>query len=758
MLDAHEHQQITFGTLVRKLGVRRDPGRVPLVPVVFNIDRGIDCEGIRFHGLEFEFISNPRRFENFEFFLNAVDYKGKVTFECSYNTDLLDAQTVHRRMAEFERMLAGIAANPAQPIGDLPLLPEDEERRLLSDWNATDADYPRDRCIHEVVEQQAARAPGALALAAHGGRLTYGELDKRANQVARLVRRHGAEPDGCVAVCMPGSIEMVTALLGVMKAGSAYVPIDPAYPPERIEFMIRDSGARLLLTLSAQAGSLPKLPVPCVCLDSDWGQFAREDDGALTRAATADNLAYVIYTSGSTGRPKGVAIEHRSLMNLVTWHIRTYGVQASDRATQFAGVAFDATAWELWPYLAAGASIHIPDEMTRGSASAIVHWLANNGVTISFLPTPLAEAVMKEKWPAPVALKVLLTGGDRLHRGVPAGMPFRLVNHYGPTESTVVTSYAEVDPEESRDMDPPIGVPIANTRVYVVDERRRPVPVGVAGELLVGGEGLARGYINAPALTAQAFVGVDMGDGITRRVYRTGDLVRHRADGRIDFLGRIDAQVKIRGNRVELGEIEAVLDEHPAVAQSAAIVTGAGRRADRLTACYVPRTGVSVTASDLRRHLRQRLPDYMIPHDFTEVAAMPLTPNGKVDRKALEALSAPAVKRREDVREPTTPQEVLLAGIWKELLGVEKVGADDSFFDLGGHSLLAMQLIASVEKVTGVRLAPRTVLFGTLAQIALSLPGTPLAEASPEPKPAPKPESSLLGRMARKLKKTTGGG
>jgi amino acid adenylation domain-containing protein len=721
ILDAQEHRQMTFGTIVRTLGVRRDPGRVPLVPVVFNIDKGIDVEAIRFHGLTFEFISHPRRFENFEFFLNAVDYRGKVTFECSYNTDLMDEETVRRRMAEFETLLAGAAEDPRQAIHGLPILPADEKKRLLVDWNATDADFPRDRCVHEVFEAQAARAPDALAVAAGSQRLTYGELDRRANRLARVLQQHGAGPDACIAVHMPGSPDMVTALLAVLKAGAAYVPIDPAYPPDRVDYMLRNSGARALVTLKALEAVTAKVALPRLRLDADQDQVAGQDDSPLPHRAAPSNLAYVIYTSGSTGRPKGVAIEHRSLMNLVTWHCRTYGVGPADRATQFAGVAFDATVWELWPYLASGASLHIPDERTRVSTSAIAQWLSAAGITIGFLPTPLAEAVMKEKWPAGTALKVLLTGGERLHRGVASGLAFRLVNHYGPTESTVVTSYAEVDPEESRDVEPPIGRPIANTRVYLLDRRLAPVPIGVAAELFVGGTGLARGYVNAPELTAKAFVEADPGDGVTRRLYRTGDLCRYRRDGRLDFIGRIDTQVKIRGNRVEIGEIEAVLAEHEAVAQCA-VAAREDRPGDQKLVCYVvARAGQRVTMTALRKHLRQRLPDYMIPNYLVEMNAIPLTESGKTDYRNLPSpLSAGTGEKVERVL-PSTPTEKALAAIWREEIGGGEVGANDNFFDLGGHSLACMKAVARLEERTGVRLRPNVMLMNSLRQIAAQI-------------------------------------
>jgi amino acid adenylation domain-containing protein len=520
---------------------------------------------------------------------------------------------------------------------------------------------------------------------------------------------------------MPSSVEMVTALLGILKAGCAYVPVDPAYPADRVDYMLRDSGARALLTVAALEGVTQKLAIPRLRLDADEALISRQDDAPLPRVAGPADLAYVIYTSGSTGRPKGVAIEHRSLMNLVTWHCRTYGIGPADRASQFAGVGFDATVWELWPYLAAGASIHIPDESARASTGAIVRWLADTGITIGFLPTPLAEAVVKEKWPAAPALKVLLTGGERLHRGVPAGLPFRLVNHYGPTESTVVTSYAEVDPAESRDEEPPIGRPIANTRAYVLDRRLAPVPVGVAGELFVGGTGLARGYVNAPETTARAFVETDPGDGTVRRLYRTGDLCRYRRDGRLDFVGRIDTQVKIRGNRVEIGEIEAVLAEHPAVAQCA-VAAREDRPGDQKLVCYVvPRAGRRVTMTVLRRHLRERLPEYMIPQHLVEMRAIPVTASGKTDRRSLPSpLTAGTAEKAERVP-PATPAEKTLAAIWREEIGGGEVGANDNFFDLGGHSLSCMRAIARIEEQTGVRLRPEVMLLSSLRQIAAQL-------------------------------------
>jgi len=469
--------------------------------------------------------------------------------------------------------------------------------------------------------------------------------------------------------------------------------------------MLEDSGAPVVVTDAARAEELPSGAWTALALDGAGGPPAAAPTAtAQPRPAAAGDLAYVIYTSGSTGRPKGVEVTHCSLLNLVFWHARAFDVTPADRATQLASPSFDAAVWEIWPYLTSGASVHVPDEATRVSPTALRDWLVAESVTITFVPTPMAEAVMALDWPAGTALRTLLTGGDVLHRHPPAGLPFALVNNYGPTEGTVVATSCVVPPAGHEDRLPTIGRPIANTRLHVLDEALRPVPAGEPGELCLAGDGLARGYRGQPELSAEKFVQVTLDGRRPTRLYRTGDLVRWLPDGQVEFLGRIDEQVEIRGHRIEPHEIEAALDAHPGVGASV-VVAREDRRGDRRLVAYVaPVPGRSPDREALRAHLAGRLPEHMVPATYVWVSELPLTPNGKVDRDALPEPDARNTGRPGAIVGPRTLVEGALAGIVRELLALDRVSIDENFFVLGGHSLLGAQLIARVRDRFGVEL------------------------------------------------------
>jgi amino acid adenylation domain-containing protein len=498
---------------------------------------------------------------------------------------------------------------------------------------------------------------------------------------------------------------MVVGLLAVLKSGGAYVPLDPAYPKERLRFMLNDSGAAVLLTQQRYAQNLRAEHLEVVLLDS--GQYtSAEREDSPDNQATPDSLCYVIYTSGSTGKPKGVEIVHRGLTNLVTWHAAAHQVTPNDRATQMAAASFDACAWELWPYLSLGAAVCIVNDATRAAPSELARYLMTQKVTLSFVPTPLAEAMFADDAEFGPPLRTLLTGGDRLrHRPDPTA-PFTLVNHYGPTEYTVVTTATPIPMKDARDEAPPIGRPIANTRVYVLDKHLQPVPIGVPGELHVTGVGLARGYRHRPELTAQNFImnpfSVSPNESSYSRLYKTGDLVRYQPDGNLEFLGRIDQQVKIRGFRIELSEVEITLLEHPQVREAVVVARTDEFTGTRLIAYVISREpsvpggqfDAEELSSRLRAHLLDRLPEYMIPSNFVSLANWPTTPNGKIDRCALPSPEAVVGGAVGGYVPPRTSTEKILAGIWAEVLKVERVGIHDNFFQLGGHSLLATQLIS----------------------------------------------------------------
>jgi amino acid adenylation domain-containing protein len=598
-------------------------------------------------------------------------------------------------------LLDGIAARPEAPLADLPLLSAQERQRVVVDWNATESRYPRDSCVHELVAARAARAPAALAVSAGGERLSYRQLDGRASSLAHRLRHLGAGPGARVGLCLERSADLIVAQLAVLKAGAAFVPLDPDAPLPRLDFMRRDAGIRILLTQRRLLGLLPTTDVRTICLDEPAGPVPPEP-APPARAATPGDAAYVIYTSGSTGQPKGVEVEHRSLTCRASWCGGADGMGSSDRVPQISNPSFDGSVWEIWTCLVAGASLHVPDEATRTSPARLATWLCDEGITVTFLPTALAELMLERPWPASSALRLVLVGGDRLHRVLQDGLPFELHNAYGPTEATIFSTAGAVRTGPEGDALPPIGRPLADTRAYVLDPWQRPLPVGLAGELYIGGDGVARGYAARPELTADRFVPDPFGGRAGARLYRSGDLVRYLPAGSLEFLGRLDHQVKVRGFRVELGEIEAALLSLPGVTAAVATTVQDGT-AERGLVAHV----VADTAPErLRAALAGLLPAWMVPSAIVPLDRLPLTPNGKVDRAALPP--PPAEGRPYEA--PRTPLETLIAGLWCEALGVARIGRDDDFFERGGHSVLAMQVMLRTAEATGLDV-PLRVLF-----------------------------------------------
>ncbi|HVR96707.1 MAG TPA: non-ribosomal peptide synthetase, partial [Thermoanaerobaculia bacterium] len=610
---------------------------------------------------------------------------------------------------------------------------EGERAQVLVEWSDSARPRPSGPLVHELFSAHAARRPEATAVAGREGRLTYGELEALSNRLAHHLTALGVGPEARVALCMERTLARVVAVVAVLKAGGAYVSLDPGYPRERLAWLIEDARAVALLTQAGLLDRLPPTAARVLCLDGDREAFA----GAETPPRVAvlpENLAYVVYTSGSTGRPKGVEVPHAGLLNLVRWHQDLYGVGPEDRGTQVASPAFDASIWELWPYLAAGASSHIPDDETRLSAPGMVRWWSEEGITLAYLPTPLAEGVLEEGVQAAPDLYVraLIIGGDRLRRRPAPGTPFRLMNHYGPAEYSIVTTVCEVPPQQLSGGEglPTIGRAVDNTQLYVLDAHLRPVGVGVIGELYVGGIGLARGYLGRPDLTAAAFVphllaGLQAEAG--ERLYRTGDLVRWLPDGDLEFLGRVDHQVKLRGMRVELGEIEAALAGHAAVRECAVLVLDDNGR--RLVA-YVAADPAAAGADELRAFLGESLPAYMVPSLFVFLDALPLTSNGKLDRRALprpelESAGELFVAPRDEV-------EARLAALWAETLGLPRVGVNDNFFALGGDSIAAIRLIAKATREGLVLTARQMFEHPTVAGLAAAArTAAPPADAAP---------------------------
>ncbi|MCA1615208.1 MAG: amino acid adenylation domain-containing protein [Acidobacteria bacterium] len=715
-LGGYAHEGAPFERVVERLRPARALDRSPIFQVMLALDN-TPQEELRLGELQVERLPSDGGAAKYDLSLSLREEGGGLSATLGYDADIFDEATVRALAERYEVLLAGAAADPALRVSELPLLTE-RECRQLAEWNDTNVPFLMESCVHELFAQQARLAPEAIAVVGGDGQLTYAELEARAERLAAHLRGLGVGVESRVGVLLERSAGMVVALLGVLKAGGAYVPLDPEYPAERLRFMADDAGLSVLLTRSGLREALKGCAVSVVCADELGDETAGVEGARAGVAVSPDNLAYVIYTSGSTGRPKGVCVSHRSLLNLVAWHRKTFAVTARDRATQLAGVSFDASVWEIWPYLTSGASLHLPDEETRLTPERLRDWLLSGGITITFLPTPLAEQVLTLRWPREAALRTLLTGGDRLQKHPPQGLPFEVVNNYGPTECTVVATSGPARPVEVNGTAPSIGRPLSNVRVYVLDAYLNPVPVGVPGELYVGGAGLARGYHARAAATAERFIPDPFSGEAGARLYRTGDVARYLFDGSIEFLGRADNQVKVRGFRVELGEIETVLSGHAGVAGCAVVAREDAQGQRALVAYVAGRAGVSPSKEGLRAYLKARAPDYMIPSAFVLLEALPLTPNGKVDRRSLAAL-APETEASEVYVAPRGATEEALAKIWSEVLGVERVGAADDFFELGGHSLLATQVTWKVLEAFGVEL-PLRALFEHPTVAALS--------------------------------------
>ncbi len=573
---------------------------------------------------------------------------------------------------------------------------------------------PALRSVPASLEVQARRRPRALALSAPGRRLTFGELDAHAEAFAAELVRAGVGSDVPVAIALSRPLERVVAYLAAWKAGAAYVPLDPESPASRLAFIVRDCAAPLVV--AEEAASWPELDARILPLRLD----RRAPRAAPLRQADADlsRLAYVIYTSGSTGLPKGVEVEHGSLANLSAWHRRAFAVGPADRASRIANPAFDAAVWELWPALAAGASVHFPDDAVRRDPAALRDWILAERITVAFAPTPVAERALALDWPGDAPLRILLTGGDVLHRRPSAGLPFRLVNNYGPTEGTVVATSGFVAPSAPGESAlPSIGKAIDGVEAFVLDERGSAVTDGEPGELCLAGAGLARGYVGGSVRHPGGFAAHPLRAG--DRMYRTGDRVRRRADGRLEFLGRLDAQVKVRGFRVEPAEIEASLESHPDVRSSLALARTEADGDVRVVAYVVPEPGRR--PDDLREYLRSRLPEYMVPAAFVTLDEFPLTPHGKIDR---EALPPPPRETRgaSEGRAPESAVEERVAAIAAELLRLDRIGVEENFFALGGHSLLGTQMIARVRDAFGIALPLRTIFEApTVARLSAEI-------------------------------------
>jgi amino acid adenylation domain-containing protein len=729
-LEAFSNQDLPFERLVQELNPDRNRSHAPVAQVLFVLQNAAE-RPIHFSGLEHERVSTDRGTAKFDLALFAGEVPAGLRVSIEYCSDLFSEATIQRMLRHFETLLEAILADPARPVSELDLLPAEERELVLDRWSGEgETEIPAPRLVHELVADQARRTPDAIAVAHADQRLSYADLDAQADRLGSHLRELGVGPDTVVAICAERSVEMVVAVLGVLKAGGAYAPIDPAYPAERIRFMLADSDAPVLLTQQHLLSGLPDREALTVCLDSDWESTVSSGDAPRPAAPTPDNLAYVLYTSGSTGQPKGVAMPHRPLANLLAWQLESTA-PGPVRTLQFASLSFDVAFQEIFSTWCSGGTLVLADEEVRRDPEGLLRLLAQERVERLFLPfvalQNLCEAAEHSEQSV-ADLREIITAGEQL-KVTPAVRRFfsrhkrcTLFNHYGPTESHVVTALRLSGEAEEWPSLPPIGRPISGAIVRLLDRHLQPVPIGVPGELCIGGVSLARGYLGQPELTAERFVEDPLSSESGARMYRTGDLARHLPDGNIEFLGRIDHQVKVRGYRIEPGEIEAALRDHDSVREALVLTRDDDRSGAGLVA-YLRVDEPGPTAAELHEFLLRTLPTYMVPAAFVTLAEYPLSPNGKVDRRALPAPDDSA-RMTAEYAPPADDTEGALADVWAELLGLDRVGRHDNFFALGGHSLLAVRVVSRVRDRLGVELALSAIFDSpTIAGLAAVLDG-----------------------------------
>lgn len=719
-LGAYNHQDLPFEKLVEILQPERDLSHNPLFQVLFSL-RNVRTPQIKLLGVTLSSLEIERKTARFDLALDLEEGLEGINGTLEYSQDLFDASTARRIAGHFLTLLESIAANPEQRISNLPILTKPEQQQLLFEWNNTQSSFLQDKCIHELFEAQAERTPDAIAVVFENEYLTYRELNKKANYLASYLQKIGISPEFLVGIYVDRSLEMMVGLLGILKAGGAYVPLDPAYPPERLAFMLEDAKISVLLTQQKLLKTLPKNSASIVCLDADWEGISSCDE-PVVGLQNSSNLAYVIYTSGSTGKPKGVQISHASVVNFLSSMRQQLAIADRDVWLAVTSLSFDIAALELFLPITTGSRVVVASREVASNGEKLLETLTNSGATVMQATPASWKMLLAAGWQGNNQLKILC-GGEALPRQLANQLLLRgasVWNLYGPTETTIWSTLYQVD---RKDESVGIGRPIANTQIFILDRYLMPVPVGVFGELHIGGAGLSRGYLNRPELTAEKFIPNPFAEDpihasfilhpssfiLSERLYKTGDLARYLPDGNIEFMGRSDHQVKLRGFRIELGEIEAVLSQYPAVREAIALVREDNPGDKRIVAYIVANSELRGGRGDtdpahsefinhLRVFLKQKLPQYMMPSAFVLLEAMPLTPNGKIDRRSLRAPDISRAEFESNFTEPRTPDEQLIAEIWAEVLGLERVGIHDNFFELGGHSLLATQAISRLRE------------------------------------------------------------
>ena len=628
-----------------------------------------------------------------------------------YDPEILDRDSIDRMEEQLETLLQNIVANPQQSLAKLSLLPEQERQTILWDWNQSKLHFTQDKCIQQLFEEQVERTPEAIAVIDRDRQLTYRQLNDRANQLAHYLKDLGVAPEVLVGFCVDRSLEMIVGLLGILKAGGAYVPLDPAYPTERLSYMVEDAKISVLLSQSQLTSQLPEHQARVVYLDSDWDKIALHSRQNPQQVNTGDNLAYVIYTSGSTGKPKGVMIPHAALSSFAQTALTEYGIEASDRLLQFASINFDVAVEEIYTCLLSGSTLVVRTNEMIADLGTFCRACQDLQLSVLNLPTAywhrLAHELANSEVDLPDCVRLVIIGGEKvLPEFVKSWQIYlnkagksdclQLINSYGPTETTVSATMYRISANTSIAGEVPIGRPFPHLQTYILDRYRQPVPIGIPGELYIGGDGLARGYLNRPELTEEKFI-PNFLDRKSARLYKTGDLVRYLPDSNIEYIGRIDKQVKIRGFRIELGEIETVIARHPDI-QEVAVIDREDTPGEKKLAAYLVPKDREFKSSELRAFLAERLPNYMVPSAYAKLDSLPITPSGKIDRRALPAPDFSRSELGETFVAPRSDLELKLTSIWQEVLKLDSIGVKDNFFDLGGHSLLAVSLLTQVEK------------------------------------------------------------
>ena len=771
LLDAMDHQRYSFGQLLRKLAPPRDPSRPPMLSISFNLDPAINTNEIGFEGVDVKVLVEPRMFENFEWFINGVINEDKsVEMQVQYNADLYSSQSMSFYFEGFEAFLTALVANPESPIAALPLMSVEQRQKVIVEWNDTNLEYPQTSTLHEEISRQAHQTPQKVAVQFGDHQVTYGQLEEQSNQIARYLQAQGIGAGDLIGICVERSENMLIYLVGIMKSGAGYVPLDPAYPSDRLQYMIDHSKMKLIVTQTDTLERVQEFKKPTIDLQAVNKEIYSLDSGQVTSHAKPTDTCYVIYTSGSTGKPKGVVVPHGPVVNFLYSMQQTPGFGADDSVLAVTTLSFDIAVLELYLPTITGGTVYIADNATVTDGIKLAEAVQNLGITLLQATPATWRMLIQSGWKGKTDLKVLC-GGEPMPTDLVAPLLDRcseLWNMYGPTETTVWSAVYQIT-----DADAPIliGKPIGNTQIYLLDKNGNEVSPGGEGEVFIGGAGVTHGYLHREDLTSERFVDNPyfnpFEDYVNHRLYKTGDLARYRFNGNIQFLRRNDKQVKVRGFRIELGEIEQNLESHPQLAQNVVIVREDNTGDARLVAYFVAKTGEAIDVNDLRDHLRESVPYYMVPQHFVELEQMPQTNNGKIDYKALPAPS----KSTESVAStptalPQEPAELYMAEVWKDVLEIEDVDLNDNFFEIRGHSLLVMKVITAVQEKTGVRLGPQDFLVGTLEQLAGRLTKvegfTPKAvESSPvaidEPsstsnESAPASDSGIKQKLKKSLK------